>query len=66
MSKDRSEQWLLSGDCSICRRKNYCSKPCTRCKREAQAEIKRLVADCVNKATGGVLSEYIDRTIKYM
>lgn len=23
-----SEQWKLDGDCSICRRRDYCSKPC--------------------------------------
>lgn len=25
---NKSEQWLLDGDCSVCRRKNYCSKDC--------------------------------------
>ena len=61
---DKSEQWLLNGDCRICRRKNYCSKPCTRCKRETQAELKRLVANAMNEATGGVMSEYINKTVR--
>ena len=61
---DKSEQWLLNGDCRICRRKNYCSKPCTRCKRETRAEIKRLVANAINEATGGVMSEYINKTVR--
>lgn len=30
--KDKSEQWLLDGKCSMCRRKEYCSKPCKACK----------------------------------
>ena len=61
---DKSEQWLLNGDCRICRRKKYCSKPCTRCKRETQAEMKRLVAGFLNEATGGVMSEAIDKTVR--
>lgn len=61
---ENSEQWLLNGDCRICRRKNYCSKPCTRCKRETQAELKRLVANAMNEATGGVMSEYINKTVR--
>lgn len=42
-----NEQWKLSGDCTKCRRNNYCSKPCTRYNRRARAEMKRLVADWV-------------------
>lgn len=60
---DKSEQWLLNGDCRICRRKKYCSKPCTRCKREIQAEIKQVVANCLNEATCGVMSEAIYKTV---
>lgn len=28
MQKDN--QWEIHGDCRICRRKDYCSKPCTK------------------------------------
>lgn len=28
-----NEQWKEQGDCSICRRQKYCSKPCTIKKR---------------------------------
>ena len=62
---DKSEQWLLNGDCRICRRKNYCSKPCTRCKRETKAEIQQLVANAMNEATGGVMGEYINKAVKH-
>lgn len=58
-----NEQWKLSGDCTKCRRNNYCSKPCTRCNRRARAEMKRLVADTMNKMTGGVMREAIDKTV---
>ena len=58
-----NEQWKLSGDCTKCRRKNYCSKPCTRCNRRARAEMKRVVADTMNKMTGGAMREIIDKTV---
>lgn len=25
-----NEQWKLDGDCTICRRRSYCSKVCSR------------------------------------
>ena len=25
---NENEQWLLDGDCNICRRNNYCKKDC--------------------------------------
>ena len=28
MQYDKSDQWLLDGDCSVCRRRNYCNKQC--------------------------------------
>lgn len=54
---DETEQWLLSGDCSKCRRKKYCSKPCTKCKREFEAEMFSLVSDKLNEMTGGAYGE---------
>ena len=57
---DRSEQWNLDGDCSLCRRKDYCSKPCTRNKRSTQAMIHSLVANKLNEMTGGAYSELED------
>ena len=56
---NESEQWLLNGDCSKCRRNNYCSKACTRCKRKTKALMQSLVANAMNKATGGVMEEII-------
>ena len=34
-----SEQWLLEGDCSVCRRKRYCTK--VRTKEEVNENDKR-------------------------
>lgn len=58
-----NEQWKLSGDCTKCRRNNYCSKPCTRYNRRARAEMKRLVADTMNEMTGGAMREIINKTV---
>lgn len=54
---NENEQWLLNGDCSKCRRKNYCSKPCTRNKRGTEAMMKALVASKLNEMTGGAFGE---------
>lgn len=26
----KSDQWLLDGDCSLCRKRNYCTKDCSK------------------------------------
>ena len=57
----RSNQWELEGNCKICRRKNYCSKPCTRYKRESKALIKNFATSYLDKMTGGAYSEMVDR-----
>lgn len=44
---DESEQWLLDGKCHICRRKEYCSKPCTRCKRRNTYEVRNAVRGAI-------------------
>lgn len=63
---NKSNQWELNGDCSICRRKSYCSKPCTKWKRETEAEIKSLTKNVMNKATGGVMEKYINEALYYL
>ena len=35
---DKSEQWLLDGKCTMCRKKEYCSKPCKACKNRKEYE----------------------------
>lgn len=32
-----NEQWLSNGDCNLCRREKYCSKPC----KANKTEVKR-------------------------
>lgn len=29
VNNKESEQWLLNGDCSICRKRKYCNKDCS-------------------------------------
>lgn len=36
---DLTEQWLLDGICSKCRKKDYCSKPCKSNKKRNENEI---------------------------
>ena len=40
MKIDNSEQWRLKGQCSICRKKNYCKKQCKANKETFTAELK--------------------------
>lgn len=47
---DISEQWNDIGDCSVCRRKNYCSKPCKRGQMRQQRDIAGAVAGAIIKA----------------
>ena len=38
-----SDRWLIDGDCSKCRRKNYCKKSCTKNKRRIQRNMQMIV-----------------------
>lgn len=54
MGNQSTEQWLLDGVCKECRRKKYCSKPCTANKRRTQRQLFGVV----DAATGGMLSYF--------
>lgn len=54
-----NEQWKLQGDCSKCRRNNYCSKPCTYRNRANRAMMNNLVAETMDVMIGGVMHELI-------
>lgn len=62
MNSSESEQWLKEGDCSKCRRNNYCSKPCTRNKRRTNTIVSSLVTSYMDKATGGAFSAIMNRS----
>lgn len=54
---DKTEQWKLDGDCSLCRRKNYCSNRCTRNKRKSEMLVRSLITSKLDEITGGAYSE---------
>ena len=54
---DKSEQWKLDGNCDICRRNKYCSKPCTLAKRKSNIELKKSVATAMFASIMGRLND---------
>ena len=42
---DNSEQWKIDGDCKVCRRDSYCTKPCKLRKTRLDRIFARAVAD---------------------
>ena len=42
MNED-NERWLSDGNCSLCRRKTYCSKPCKAQRKRKEAIIRQLI-----------------------
>lgn len=50
---ERTEQWLLDGKCSICRRKEYCSKPCKKCKSRREYEMWCVVSRIIVRIMTG-------------
>lgn len=57
-----SEQWLSDGVCRDCRRKTYCSKPCTANKRRMKLQVFR----AMDAATGGMMHHLIKKTKESM
>ncbi len=48
-----TDQWLLSGNCEVCRRRNYCNKPCTKGKRRREIEVRMMVAEAMVRVMTG-------------
>ena len=44
-----TDQWKLGGDCSKCRRANYCSKDCTATKRRKDQIIEQAYRDVLHE-----------------
>ena len=57
---NKTEQWKLDGKCSLCRRKNYCSKPCKKANQAKQAFIKSAIRDIMDDATDGNYSRIMN------
>ena len=45
INPEDNERWLTDGNCAFCRRKSYCSKPCTRQKRRRNAIMRAMLQD---------------------
>ncbi len=46
------DSWKLDGNCENCRRKNYCSKPCTLNKRRSSMIMHNAVRKVLNDRLG--------------
>lgn len=64
MDINTSEQWLLNGNCKLCRRKNYCSKECKKAKTRRLALVQSLVHQKMDEYTGGAYSEIMSHLKK--
>lgn len=51
-----TDQWLSTGNCDVCRRRKYCSKPCKPAQRRSAAELTNMVAGAVYKAMARTLT----------
>ena len=58
----KNEQWLLNGDCDVCRRKTYCKKDCTVRARAKQSFVKNAIRDAIDEATGGAFSDILSKS----
>lgn len=42
-----NDQWLQGGDCRICRRQKYCSKPCKTSKTRRERITQALITEAI-------------------
>lgn len=45
---NQANQWELNGECTKCRRKNYCHKDCTAKRKRDQEIIKKIVGQALD------------------
>lgn len=62
---NETEQWLLNGNCSKCRRNEHCSKPCTKNKRRTHSIMRAATVGALDNVTGGAYSEVMSRVGSY-
>ena len=51
---NNTEQWLLEGDCRLCRKEKYCSNKCTSRKKYESRNIYNLVSKAMMTRMLGV------------
>ena len=59
-----TDQWKLGGDCSKCRRANYCSKDCTATKRRKEQIIEQAYRDVLREKYPE-FEKVLDAILKY-
>lgn len=47
-----ADSWKIDGNCTNCRRKNYCSKPCTLNKRRKELILHNATSKVLNDRLG--------------
>ena len=52
-----TDQWLLNGECSKCRRQPYCKTTCTRAARRRESEMYAFMSEKLDEVTGGAFSQ---------
>lgn len=67
---DINEQWLRNGDCSLCRRRNYCKKPCkahkTRSDQLLRSVVFEAMADTITGNSSNRMKPALNRYFKYV
>ncbi len=59
---ERNEQWKLDGDCSTCRRKNYCSKTCTAADKRERREMQVLITNTARAFANTALKHITEKS----
>lgn len=54
-----NEEWKTDGNCSMCRRKGYCSKPCKRNQQRVDTNIRAAMGATL---LGTALKQYIQNS----
>ena len=62
---DKTEQWLSDGDCSLCRRKDYCKRLCKRAELLKEDQMLKCIykknIEVYGNFVGGLLNKGISR-----
>lgn len=64
MEIKETEQWLLNGNCSKCRKKNYCSKECKRNDLRKKRIIANTITKTMDERTNGLYSQIMNHLYK--
>lgn len=54
-----NDQWNSNGNCNLCRRQKYCSKPCKACKRAEAIRLHKIACDIMAIGAAKVIEDKI-------